>query len=497
MSLSVDVSTYSVSSPPLGSESPRKRSRSSDLDDHDLLPDLQANDDDSVSSAIPTCVSLENAVRDEDYYFPDGSCIVLVENILFNVHRSILSRDSSSFSTLFTLPQGEQIVPDGTTDENPIVLYGDTAREFRHFLWALYSMPHELKDLHRSRSNIPKLVDIVHVSVKYSFKSLETWACDILKACIARRPFPLREANTTERAQLIDIMRLAQLCQHKRLLDGLVSSFQELLTSSPGYNELALLLVDELEPPALKLTGAAYFSALLRGPEFWDTPEMCAAPHRRLRILNGYYHLTSLWEIFCKNPPRYTHSSACLQWSYSQCEARWHASWKEHIASDEVMSLNPADVVGRLKAIATSLGNEFKPVSPKPDMLQSICDSDLVIRRPRCAAAAMKRCDYPEASGGAKNVRGSVVKSRPHRPDVQLGAETERLPRGRVRITNVWCTLDVKHDIVSVRFIYPDRDGSTFSAKYNQQLRWYYLSDQRPDEVKLIESTTRTKAKRG
>ncbi|KAI5118254.1 hypothetical protein M0805_007503 [Coniferiporia weirii] len=276
MSSSVGTSTYSESPPSPGGEYPRKRPRpSSDLNDRDFkfeLPDpqLEAQNDGSDAATVPTCADLESVLRDEKYYFPDGSCIFLAENTLFNV--------CTRLDHLENALSGEQI-PEGTTDENPIVLHGDTAREFRHFLWALYSMPHELKGLHRTRTDVPKLLDIVNVSIKYSFKSLEIWACDILKACIARRPFPLRESKPAERTQLIDIIRLAQLCQHKRLLEGLVSSFQELLESSPGYNELALLLADELEPSAPKLTGAAYFSALLREPEFWDTPEMCAAPH--------------------------------------------------------------------------------------------------------------------------------------------------------------------------------------------------------------------------
>ncbi|KAI5120129.1 hypothetical protein M0805_001897 [Coniferiporia weirii] len=90
--------------------------------------------------------------------------------------------------------------------------------------------------------------------------------------------------------------------------------------------------------------------------------------------------------------------------------------------------------------------------------------------------------------------------ARVHR---HLGEDAERLLKGRVRIINVWRpignpvahrplavadwrTLDVKHDLVPVRFIYPDRVGGTFSVKYNPKLQWHYLSDQRPDEVILI-----------
>ncbi|KAH8109312.1 methyltransferase [Phellopilus nigrolimitatus] len=84
-----------------------------------------------------------------------------------------------------------------------------------------------------------------------------------------------------------------------------------------------------------------------------------------------------------------------------------------------------------------------------------------------------------------------------------LGEDAERLLKSRVRIINVWRpighavahkplavadwrTLDVEHDLVPVRFIYPDRVGGTFSVKYNPALRWNFLSDQTPDEVTLI-----------
>ncbi len=41
-------------------------------------------------------------------------------------------------------------------------------------------------------------------------------------------------------------------------------------------------------------------------------------------------------------------------------------------------------------------------------------------------------------------------------------------------------------DLVSVRLIYPHREGSTFSVRYNPNFRFHYLSDQTPDEVTLI-----------
>ncbi|EKM50055.1 uncharacterized protein PHACADRAFT_264555 [Phanerochaete carnosa HHB-10118-sp] len=91
--------------------------------------------------------------------------------------------------------------------------------------------------------------------------------------------------------------------------------------------------------------------------------------------------------------------------------------------------------------------------------------------------------------------------ARVHR---HLGDEAERLLKGRVRIINVWRpihnpvahrpltvsdwrTVDKEHDLVPVRFIFPDqRLAGVYSVRYNANHKWYYLSDQTPDEVTLI-----------
>ncbi|EMD31101.1 hypothetical protein CERSUDRAFT_163525 [Gelatoporia subvermispora B] len=90
-----------------------------------------------------------------------------------------------------------------------------------------------------------------------------------------------------------------------------------------------------------------------------------------------------------------------------------------------------------------------------------------------------------------------------NRVHYHLGDEAERLLKGRVRIINVWRpignpvyhkplavadwrTLDKENDLVPVRLIYPHREGATFSVRYNPDHRWYYLSNQTPDEVLFI-----------
>lgn len=86
---------------------------------------------------------------------------------------------------------------------------------------------------------------------------------------------------------------------------------------------------------------------------------------------------------------------------------------------------------------------------------------------------------------------------------LHLGDEAERLLKGRYRIINVWRpiensvahnplavadyrSLDPESDLVATRHIYATREGSTFGVRHNPNHKWYYLSDQTPDEVTLI-----------
>ena len=94
-------------------------------------------------------------VRDDTFYLQDGSCVLRVESTLFNVrepylyvcyptndaqvHRTLLAKDGSLFSSMFSLPQGEHEI-EGTSDDCPIWLQGESVSEFKNFLWVLYAL---------------------------------------------------------------------------------------------------------------------------------------------------------------------------------------------------------------------------------------------------------------------------------------------------------------------------------------------------------------------
>lgn len=61
------------------------------------------------------------------------------------MHKFLLARDASAFQDMFCMPADADphatgTVREGSSDENPIVLYGETEDEFRTLLSALYAL---------------------------------------------------------------------------------------------------------------------------------------------------------------------------------------------------------------------------------------------------------------------------------------------------------------------------------------------------------------------
>ncbi|KAJ7778383.1 hypothetical protein B0H16DRAFT_1503319 [Mycena metata] len=369
--------------------------------------------------ATPTASgSRPRITHDDTYYLEDGSCIILVQNTLFNVHRTILSKDNSSFSTMFTLPQGENEI-EGRSDDNPICLSGETPAEFRHFLWALYALPPELRVIHSSDADLTQLMDIARIANKYSFKTLETWSLDAIQEYVNRKPSPIltsipppnsytfspnspcthgHGATPIEStAQLTRLIRLAQMCNHEKLLSTMITLLRQLMSSSLQYAYLAMTLADELDLRALR--GAAYLevmqkavvvkrakvdpikrklpAAAVAGPSTSTGAGPGALPTaaaddaseasegdvdeegrlvvnraQQLRLLSGYYRLTGTWERLRTTPPHFDHAPSCgATWHQHGCTQSWLEFWKDKTRSDAVLALGLADVLGRLKQV--------------------------------------------------------------------------------------------------------------------------------------------------
>ena len=82
-------------------------------------------------------------------------------------------------------------------------------------------------------------------------------------------------------------------------------------------------------------------------------------------------------------------------------------------------------------------------------------------------------------------------------------SEVPKLLENRFQIINLWrpiatptldwplalCdyrSIDLKHEVIPVKLIFPDREGETLGVKYSENHKWKYLSGMTPEEFVLI-----------
>ena len=110
------------------------------------------------------------------------------------------------------------------------------------------------------------------------------------------------------------------------------------------------------------------------------------------------------------------------------------------------------------------------------------------------------RADLPQPSRRVHN--DHTLSSAPRRVRDHLGADAEELLKHRFGVINVWRPIrgpvldsplalcDARSftddDLIASDLVYPHVRGETSSVEYKPGHRWYYFSEQQPDEVVLI-----------
>src|SRR5579864_7890403 len=116
---------------------------------------------------------------------------------------------------------------------------------------------------------------------------------------------------------------------------------------------------------------------------------------------------------------------------------------------------------------------------------------------------------------GAADIRGAgprqpatrvhvdqTVASGPNRVHEHLPNEADALLKGRVQVINLWRPIRgplrdtplalcdaasvTTDDLVASDLIYPDRNGETYSVKFNPDHRWFYFPEMTSDEALLL-----------
>lgn len=85
----------------------------------------------SLTGSTPQAVS-----RHTEFWYTDGSVVVIVANTAFRIHKSILCKHSDIFSDLFAIPQPHDSTE--TIDGCPTVHLPDALSDFVDVMKALY-----------------------------------------------------------------------------------------------------------------------------------------------------------------------------------------------------------------------------------------------------------------------------------------------------------------------------------------------------------------------
>ncbi|EJD53952.1 hypothetical protein AURDEDRAFT_110639 [Auricularia subglabra TFB-10046 SS5] len=277
---------------------------------------------------------MAGAARDDEYYFEDGSLILLVENALFNVHPSRLTKASSVFADMLALPSTGG---DGSSDENPIMLHGDSSSDIRALLWALYVSPEDLTSFLLSSSEPAKakcdrLLRLCTPAHKYAFTSLEAWALQLIRRFLgdsAPHPFNCDVAFTT------DLLRAAHRCGPEALREAADVLYAAL--EAGAVDPAGIVLASDTFDIA-PLAGLAYYRLMAQGMSRWRLIPSLSDAHRA-RLLAGHHNLSNEWrrlrEAVCV--PR-AHASRC-------CANTWSRAWMLATGSARVRKHDPADIL--------------------------------------------------------------------------------------------------------------------------------------------------------
>ncbi|KAF5350861.1 hypothetical protein D9758_010521 [Tetrapyrgos nigripes] len=285
-------------------------------------------------------------VRDSEYYISEGNTTIRVEGTLFKVHRYILARDGSAFENMFSLdahvPSFSDSSREGCSDENPIVLHGDTPDEFRALCWSLYALPAEVFQMPSTQSDVIRLIHLARISHKYTFRSTESWALHVLTVCQTSADPSSTDsisASITTTPILTQLTEVAVLCNNEELHEAVEPIWADLLFTGQTDDIVAAMTVADklnLRP----LLGLAYYLMMLKGKDEWNWN----GPHKltrdqRIKLLSGYYNISRACDALPSNPPTLVHHPSCYMppgvgvqgtaahTSHVRCGEAWSSLW--------------------------------------------------------------------------------------------------------------------------------------------------------------------------
>ncbi|CUA70824.1 hypothetical protein RSOLAG22IIIB_09163 [Rhizoctonia solani] len=261
------------------------------------------------NSANAEATACDNAPRDPDYYFEDGSIILLLEDVLFKVHATLLKSQSQVFEDMFAMPAGNvSSRTEGTSDQDPVIIPQVKPSQFRNLLKMLYSPASSaFHDSIRQPSGesggeyFPELgltispwsifnfyIDVGTLCHRFGMAEMEQWAKRRLQVHILYHTPTIADEGVANLSSFLDVVEYARRTQDPRLINDIqqlvyfcihASKYQNLmgLFRTPGLREnhpsifgciFSIFLAEKYtvweREPFTKLDRMALFSAKVR-----------------------------------------------------------------------------------------------------------------------------------------------------------------------------------------------------------------------------------------
>ncbi|CAA7262848.1 unnamed protein product [Cyclocybe aegerita] len=284
----------------------------------------------STAATSTTASSQRDWKRDEKYYQEEGDCVILVDKTLFKIPRILLTRASSVFQDMFTLPHDPGVDMESLQDGNPLRLH-DSVEDFRALCWALTAFPAEISAQNDpSKVKIRRLVSLFHIANKYQFTEFETWAGDMLKqfSSLNIKYRPVFSQCTIE--DLKRILLVGRTTSNNQLLANCARKWLDRLENDASLSTKEAL--DFAETISYRyFEGHIYYQEVkrMKVPLHTVDPTTIAFPQngfseaQTLRLYRGFWLLSAFWESLRKPPiqqnDQQDHKTNCLQ--------EWQGMW--------------------------------------------------------------------------------------------------------------------------------------------------------------------------
>ncbi|KAK2462925.1 hypothetical protein APHAL10511_005123 [Amanita phalloides] len=113
------------------------------------------------------------ATRNEEFYI-DDMVVIRVEDQLFKVPQHVLTANSPVFRDMFNMPIPKDSQPDGSSDEQPLVLEGLKASGFARLLKCIY--PFKFRPApSKLEFSLEEWKEVLKLSASYEMTEVKAW----------------------------------------------------------------------------------------------------------------------------------------------------------------------------------------------------------------------------------------------------------------------------------------------------------------------------------